>query len=115
VVEPGPRLEAELAYQRALAALHEARAELADVAAARRRLAYDRVRLEPADALGRDQLLAARFAEASGRAERLREAAAALREQVRRLSDDATSEPAEVPDDLPGEGFEQPLHFKDGE
>ncbi len=114
MVEPGPRVEAELAYQRALTALHEARAELADVAAARRRLAFDRARLDAAEALDRDRLLTARFTEITGRAERLRQDAAELRERVRRLSEDGSHEPAEVPDDLLGEGFEQPPYLGDG-
>lgn len=114
MVEPVGRVDAELAYQRALAALHEARAELADVAAARRRLAYDRVRLDPVEAQARERQLTDRFTGVSERAEQLREAAAVLREQLRRFSDDGASEPAELPDDALGEGFEQPPHFGDG-
>jgi len=114
VVEPVGRLDAELAYQRALSALHDARADLADVAAARRRLAYDRARLDPAEAQSRDRQLTDRFTAVSERAEQLREAAAALREQLRRFSVDGASEPAEIRDDSLGEGFEQPPHFGDG-
>ena len=52
MVAPDPQVAAELAYQRALALLHDARADLENVAAARRRLAYDRTRLTPEEADG---------------------------------------------------------------
>lgn len=107
MVEADPREAAELAYQAALAALHDARAGLADVASARRRLAYDRTRLDAADGHAREQVLDARFAELSSLTEALRERAATAREQVRRLGEDA-SEPSEVPRDDVLRGFEQP-------
>jgi hypothetical protein len=110
VVGPDPQVAAELAYQRALALLHDARADLADVAAARRRLAYDRTRLTPAeaDAAGRD--LDARFAELSSRADRLRDEAVALRELLRRHGE-GTTEPEDIPADPATEGFEQPPYL----
>lgn len=108
MADPSARVEAELAYQRALAALHTARADLADVAAARRRLAYERVQLAPADADARDHELGVRFAELSSRATALRDEAARLREELRRHTDDAASEPSEVPEGPEPAGFEQP-------
>jgi hypothetical protein len=107
VVAPDPQVAAELAYQRALALLHDARADLGNVAAARRRLAYDRTRLTPEEADGAARDLDVRFAELSARADRLRDEAVALREQLRR-HDEANAEPEDVPEDLGGEGFEQP-------
>jgi hypothetical protein len=108
VADASARVEAELAYQRALAALHEARADLAGVAAARRRLAYERAQLPPADADARDRELGVRFAELSTRATGLRDEAARLREDLRRHTDDATSEPAELPEGPEPRGFEEP-------
>lgn len=109
MVDADPREAAELAYQAALAALHDARSDLADVAAARRRLAYDRSGLDAADGHAREQALDARFADLASRTEALRERAAAARARVRRLGEDA-SEPAEVPRDDVLRGFEQPPH-----
>lgn len=108
MVEPEPRVTAELAYQRALTALHEAREELDDVAAARRRYAYDRPRLDPGEAHLREEALGHRFQQASRRVEALRAEAARLREQVRRLDDSASAEPVDVPPGTAVEGFEQP-------
>ncbi|MFN8136574.1 MAG: hypothetical protein U0R79_03200 [Propionicimonas sp.] len=108
MVEAGGREAAELAYQRALASLHDVRADLADVAAARRRLAFDRPRLDPPEALRREQDLAARFDELSARAGRLRDEAAALREAVRRLHGEGAVEPVELPPETPSGRFEQP-------
>lgn len=107
MVDADPRLTAQLAYQRALGALHEARADLADLAAARRRLAYERTRLDPAEAQARDALLAARHDALAAASDRLRSEAADLRDVLRRFGD----EPAEPPglrSDAAGDGFEQP-------
>lgn len=111
MVAPDPQIAAELAYQRALALLHEARADLANVAAARRRLAYDRTRLTPgeADVAARD--LDSRFAELSARADRLRDEAVALREHLRRHGE-MTAEPEDLPEDTGAEGFEQPPYLE---
>lgn len=110
MTDTGGQVEAELAYQRALAALHQVRADLADVAAARRRLAYERVVLTDAEVEARRHALDAEFSVLSGREDRLRDEAVRLREQVRRHLADAAPEPDEVPDEPAFEGFEQPPH-----
>lgn len=107
MVDADARLAAQLAYQRALAALHEARADLAGVAAARRRFAYERARLDPAAAAARDADLASRHDRLLELAQSLRDEAAALREVLRRSGDDP-GEPPGVRADEGGEGFEQP-------
>ncbi len=107
MVDADPRLTARLAYQRALAALHDARADLADLAAARRRLAYQRTRLDPADAAARDAELADRHDALAAAAERLRMQASELRVALRRFSDDSAEPPDLRPDGAP-DGFEQP-------
>lgn len=108
MADHGEQVEAELAYQRALAALHEARSELADVAAARRRLAYERVGLDEAEVAARERTLDSEFAVLTARADRLRDEAVRLREIVHRQLTDAAAEPDEVPDEPTFEGFEQP-------
>lgn len=99
---------AELAYQHALTALHEARAELSDVAAARRRFAFDRARLSAETAAARAAALDTAHAALTSRVDGLREQAAALRAELRRLTGDAGSEPDDLPDEPESEGFQQP-------
>lgn len=108
MADPGAQVTAELAYQRALAALHEARSDLADVAAARRRLAYERPRLDGVEFAARERALADRFAALSARADQLRDEAAHLREVLYRHVADGAAEPDELPDQPPSDGFEQP-------
>lgn len=108
MADAGEQVAAELAYQRALTALHEARSDLADVAAARRRLAYERVRLDEAEVRAREGVLDVEFAALTTRADRLRDEAVRLREIVHRHLADAASEPEVVPDEPALEGFEQP-------
>ena len=69
MADSGAQVSAELAYQRALAALHAARADLAEVAAARRRLAFERRGADPGGAEAREQALAVQHAELTDRAE----------------------------------------------
>ena len=108
MVEAGERAAAELAYQRALTALHEARADLSDVAAAQRRFAFDRSRLSP-EAVGvRSAELSAAQEGLTLRVDALREQAATLRAVLRRLTDDLGSEPDEVPEEPDTGGFSQP-------
>ncbi len=108
MADPGAQIAAELAYQRALTALHEARADLADVAAARRRLAYERGRLDATEVAEREQVLGARFAELSARADQLRDEAVRLREVLRRHLEDLAAEPDEVPEEPTPGDYEQP-------
>lgn len=99
---------AELAYQRALTALHEARAELSDLAAAQRRLAFDRVRLAPETASARRDELEAAHARLTASAAQLREQAAVLRAELRRLTYDGATEPDDLPEETIFEGYQQP-------
>jgi hypothetical protein len=108
VVESGELSAAELAYQHALTALHEARAELADLAAARRRFAFDRARLSPEAAAVRAAELESGHAGLTARVDALRAQASELRAGLRRLTDDLGSEPDDLPDEPGGEGFQQP-------
>ncbi|MGC3994420.1 MAG: hypothetical protein QM779_09985 [Propionicimonas sp.] len=108
MVDGSARVEAELAYQRALTALHDVRADLADVAAAQRRLAYQRLQLSAAEAAALGEGLEARRAQLAARAAELREEAIRLREGVRRFAGDAGVEPDELPPAAPPSGFEQP-------
>ncbi|HEY3337429.1 MAG TPA: hypothetical protein VGK18_02905 [Propionicimonas sp.] len=108
MVEAGELSAAELAYQRALTALHEARAELSEVSAARRRFAFDRARLSAEAATARVAELEAAHARLSSRVEELREQASALRVVLRRLTDDPATEPDDLPEEPEGEGFQQP-------
>ncbi len=108
MADAGEQVAAELAYQRALAALHEARSDLADVAAARRRLAYERVGLAQAEVAARERTLDAEFAARTARADRLRDEAVHLREIVHRHLADAAAEPDGIADEPAFEGFEQP-------
>lgn len=108
MVEADDLAAAELAYQRALAALHDARSELSGVAAAQRRFTFDRVRLTPEAAAARWSELEAAHAGLSARAGDLREQAASLRERVRRLAGDAAAEPEDLPEEPEGQGFQQP-------
>ena len=108
MVESGELSAAELAYQRALTALHEARAELSEVSAARRRFAFDRTRLSPEAAAARAGGLEAAHAGLTAQVEALRVQASALREELRRLTDDPGAEPDQLPDEPASEGFEQP-------
>jgi chromosome segregation ATPase len=108
VVEADELSAAELAYQRALTALHEARAELSDVAAARRRFAFDRTRMSAEAAAARAAELDTAHAALTARVDALREQASALRAGLRRLTDDTGSEPDDVPEEPEGEGFQQP-------
>ena len=108
MVEAGERAAAELAYQRALTALHEARADLSEVAAARRRFAFDRARLSPEAVVARSAELAAAHEALTSRVDGLREQAAAFRVVLRRFTDDPGSEPDDVPEEPDTEGFHQP-------
>ena len=108
MVESGELSAAELAYQRALTALHEARSELSEVGASRRRFAFDRIRLSPEVAVARAAGLESAHAGLTARVDALREQAAALRAELRRLTDDRGTEPDDLPDEPAGEGFEQP-------
>lgn len=108
MVEADGLAAAELAYQRALAALHDARSELAEVAAAQRRFTFDRMRLAPEAASARWSELEAAHAGLSARAAELREQAAGLRARLRRLAGDAGAEPEDLPEEPAGEGFQQP-------
>lgn len=105
------KVEAERAYQRALSALHGVRAELAEVAAAQRRLAYQRRHLVPAEAAAVESGLTARYDQLAARAAALRTEATGLRDAVRRFAPDDASEPAELPPvelPAPATGYEQP-------
>lgn len=106
------REQAELAYQRALSGLHGARAELADVMAARRRLVFDRTRLDPAVANQREAELEAGRVALESRVGRLRAEAEELRRAVRRMTD-ASDEPLEVEPGPDADGFEQPSFLQD--
>ncbi len=108
MTDAGAQVAAELAYQRALTALHEARSDLADVAAARRRLAYERGRLDAAEVATREDALESRFTVLSARADQLRDEAVRLREILHRHLAAAAAEPDEIPDEPALEGFEQP-------
>ncbi len=108
MVESGELSAAELAYQHALTALHEARAELSDAAAALRRFAFDRARLPPEAAAVRAAELEAGYAGLTARVDALRGQAAALRAELRRLTDDPAAEPDDLPDEPGSEGFQQP-------
>ena len=111
MVEDGRLDAAELAYQRALAALHEARSELSDLSAAQRRFSYDRLRLDPTAAATRAAELEAAHAQVVAHVEQLRDLAGIARAELRHLTDDPGAEPDEVPDE-PDEsdaaGFHQP-------
>lgn len=91
---------AELAYQRGLAALHEARAALAEVEAAQRRRFLDRS--------GDAAELAARRAGLLADVARLREAAEELRRQLRQHTDPHPAEPDVAPEPPAENGYEQP-------
>lgn len=108
MVDDGDRAAAELAYQRALTALHEARAELADLAAARRRLAFDRIRLGGDAAAAREAELEASHADLLARTDQLRDLAAGLRASLRRFTDDTAPEPDDLPEQPAGGDYEQP-------
>lgn len=108
MVEDGRLDAAELAYQRALAALHEARADLSDLASAQRRFSYDRVRLDPGAAATRAADLEAVRARLLAQVERLRDLAGSARAELRRLTDDPDSEPDDVPDEPADGEFHQP-------
>ncbi|HQZ00894.1 MAG TPA: hypothetical protein PKV13_09985 [Propionicimonas sp.] len=104
------REQAELAYQRALAALHDVRADLADVMAARRRLAFDRPALTSEVADQRSAELDARRAVLEARAGVLRNEAEELR-GILRQGTDASGEPTEVDPSPQSDGFEQPPYL----
>ena len=108
MVEADELSAAELAYQRALTALHEARAELSAVGAARRRFAFDRTRMSGEAAGARAAELETAHASLTSRVDALREQASALRAELRRLTDDTGSEPDDLPEEQEGEGFQQP-------
>lgn len=108
MVEADELSAAELAYQHALTALHEAREELSDVGAARRRFAFDRAHMSGEAAAARATELDTAHAALTSRVDALREQAASLRAGLRRLTDDAASEPDDLPDEPEGEGFQQP-------
>lgn len=111
VTEAESRAAAELAYQHGLAALHDARAELAELDAARRRLAFDEIRLDPDEVAGRQAELAAGHDRLTAQVERLREEAEGLRQLLRRYTDAVPAEPLEPPAGESSTGFEQPPHF----
>ena len=108
VVEAGKRDAAEMAYQRALAALHQARADLSDLSAAKRRFAYDRPRLTAEAAATQAAELETVRMRLLALVERLRQQAATTRTELRRLTDDPDAEPDELPDEPAEEGFHQP-------
>lgn len=108
MVEDGRLAAAELAYQHALAALHEARADLSDSSAAQRRFSYDRVRLDPAAAAMRAAELETVHTGLRARVEQLRDLAGSARAELRRLTDDPDSEPDELPEEPADSGFHQP-------
>lgn len=108
MVDAQHRDAVELAYQRALTALHEARADLAEVAAARRRLAFDRSRLAPEAAAATEAALEARRADLADRVGRLRDEAEARRADLRRHAGASGVEPDEIEDEPVVEGFQQP-------
>lgn len=108
MVDDGDRAEAELAYQRALAALHEARASLAELNAARRRFAFDRTRLGAEAAEARAAELEATHTALVAHADQLRDRAAGLRSVLRHLSDEQSPEPDDLPDEQPPGGYQQP-------
>ncbi|MGV8908644.1 MAG: hypothetical protein ACOH1Y_06640 [Propionicimonas sp.] len=108
MVEDDRLAAAELAYQRCLVALHEARAELAGSSAAQHRFSYDRVRLEPAAAATRAAELESVNARLRAHVEHLRDLAGAARAELRRLTDDPDSEPEELSEEPAEEGFQQP-------
>ena len=108
MVEADDLAAAELAYQRALAALHDARSQLSAVAAAQRRFAFDRGRLTPEAAADQWSQLEAAHTGLSARAGELREQAASLRDRLRRMAGDAGTEPEDLPEEPEGQGFQQP-------
>jgi hypothetical protein len=108
VVEDDRLAAAELAYQRALAALHEARADLSDLSAAQRRFSYDRVRLDHPTAAARAAELEAAHDRLVADVEQLRALAGTARAELRHLTDEPDSEPDEVPDEPTDAGFHQP-------
>lgn len=108
MVEGGQLATAELAYQRALSTLHEARAALSELAAARRRFAYDRAWLAPEQAVAGEAELEAEQERLVAQAEQLRQLAADLRVEVRRLAGHAGAEPDVVPEEAPLSGYQQP-------
>ncbi|MCC6497906.1 MAG: hypothetical protein IT193_16765 [Propionibacteriaceae bacterium] len=108
MVDDGERAEAELAYQRALTSLHEARAALEDLAAARRRFAFDRGRMGADAAAARAAELEASHASLLAHADQLRDLAAGLRSTLRRLTDDTAPEPDDLPEEPAGGDYEQP-------
>lgn len=108
MVDAEGRIAAEIAYQRALTALHETREALAAVQAARRRLEFERAGLPSAEADARARDLTTQHSGLAGRAEELRSRAAALRDELRRAGG-AAGEPVEPPaSPEPGAGFVQP-------
>ena len=108
MVEAGKLDAAEMAYQRALAALHEARADLSDQSAAQRRFAYERPRLTAEAAATHAGELATVRARLLTHVEQLREQAATTRAELRRLTDDPDAEPDDLLDEPAEDGFHQP-------
>ena len=108
MVEAGKLDAAEMAYQRALAALHEAREDLSGLSAAQRRFAYERPRLTVEAAATHAAQLETARAVLFAHVEQLRVQAATTRAELRRLTDDLDAEPDELPDEPAGDGFHQP-------
>ena len=99
--------QAQLAYQRALAALHDARTELADLMAARRRLYFDRLELTPEVVAQREAELEAGRNALEARVQRLRAEAEERRAALGR-GPGAAGEPTLVEPSGPLDGYEQP-------
>ena len=102
--EPSDLVQRE--YQRSLSALHEARAGLDGIKAARRRLVFDRSSLGAEAADRADADLRVDQDRLQGEIDRLRQDAERLRQQLR--AGHSQVEPDEIEVAPPVEGFEQP-------
>lgn len=103
------QVSAELEYQRLLSELHAARAHLAELEAAQRRLEIDRSRMGPAEAAASHAGLLAELTQARATTKLCHDEAENARARLNRSL--TPSEPNEMALDLPFEGFEQP-HFE---
>lgn len=103
------QVSAELEYQRLLSELHAARARLAELEAAQRRLEIDRSRMAPAEAAASQAGLSAELAQARASTKICHDEAEHARARLNRSL--RPSEPDEMALDLPSEVFEQP-HFE---
>jgi hypothetical protein len=98
---------AEREYQRCLAALHQARAQLSELEVALRRLAIDRSRLEPMLAAQQEAVLTSARIQAEALAADAHDRAEVARARLHHLTD-FFDEPNVVSPAEPNEGFEQP-------